>query len=90
MQFGNHLMGRMRKAVGNRLQAVGVLPPSLVALTFRLASFCFPRLRSWVEPHLLVPEGEWYKDFGSFKICGAGPYPRTFLLSGQQAKGESL
>jgi hypothetical protein len=37
-----------------------------------------------------VPEGEWYKDFGSFKICGSGPYPKTFLLRGQVAKGEAL
>lgn len=48
------------------------------------------KLRIWVESHPLVPEGEWYKDFGSFKICGEGSHPKTFLLSGQPAKGESL
>jgi hypothetical protein len=37
-----------------------------------------------------VPEGEWYKDFGSFKICGSGSYPKTFLLRGQVAKGNAL
>jgi len=47
------------------------------------------RLRIWVESSPLVPEGQWYKDFGSFKICGEGSYPKTFLLSGQPAKGES-
>ena len=26
----------------------------------------------------------------SFKICGSGSYPKTFLLRGQVAKGESL
>ena len=28
------------------------------------------RLQDWVksEPH--APEGDWYKDFGSFKLCG--------------------
>jgi len=26
------------------------------------------KLRIWVESHPLFPEGEWYKDFGSFKI----------------------
>jgi hypothetical protein len=46
------------------------------------------KMRIWVETKLLVPEGEWYKDFGSFKICGEGPYPKTFLLAGQPAKGE--
>ena len=48
------------------------------------------KLRVWVESRPLVPEGEWYKDFGSFKICSEGPYPKTFLLSGQPAKGESV
>jgi hypothetical protein len=38
-----HLMDRLRKAVSSRQKAVGVPPPSLVALTFRSASFCFPR-----------------------------------------------
>jgi hypothetical protein len=46
------------------------------------------KLRIWVESRPLVPEGEWYKDFGSFKFCGEGSYPKTFLLSGQPAKGE--
>ncbi len=48
------------------------------------------KLRIWVESNPLVPEGEWYKDFGSFKIGGEGSYPKTFLLSGQPAKGESV
>jgi hypothetical protein len=47
-----------------------------------------PRL--WVETRPEVPDGDWYKDFGSFKICGCGSYPRTFLLRGQAAKGEAL
>jgi hypothetical protein len=45
---------------------------------------------SWIENQPEVPEGLWYKDFGSFKICGEGRYPKTFLLAGQPAKGESL
>jgi hypothetical protein len=48
------------------------------------------QLRLWIETHPQVPEGEWYKDFGSFKICGSGSYPKTFLLRGQAAKGEAL
>ena len=48
------------------------------------------QLRVWIELNPLVPEGEWYKDFGSFKICGEGPYPKTFLLRGQPARGEEL
>ena len=48
------------------------------------------QLRLWIESNPLVPGGEWYKDFGSFKICRQGPYPKTFLLRGQPAKGERL
>ena len=47
------------------------------------------QLRLWIESKPEVPEGD-YKDFGSFKICGHGSYPKTFLLRGQAAKGESL
>ena len=46
------------------------------------------RLRIGSKPD--VPEGDWYKDFGSFTICGRGPFPKTFLLRGQAAKGDSL
>jgi len=48
------------------------------------------QLRLWIESNPEVPDGDWYKDFGSFKICGQGSYPKTFLLRGQAAKGESL
>jgi hypothetical protein len=37
-----------------------------------------------------LPEGPWYKDFGSFKPCGEGAYPKTFLLAGQVATGSKL
>jgi len=43
-----------------------------------------------METKPIVPQGEWYKDFGSFKLCGEGKYPKTFLTSGQLAKGEEL
>jgi hypothetical protein len=48
------------------------------------------RLRIWIESAPNVPEGVWYKDFGSFKLCGEGRYPKTFLLSGQVARGKEL
>lgn len=48
------------------------------------------QLRLWIESQPEVPEGAWYKDFGSFKICGDGPFPKTFLSEGQAAKGEPL
>jgi len=47
------------------------------------------RLKAWRESEPEAP-GPWYKDFGSFKICGEGQYPKTFLLRGQPAKGEKL
>jgi hypothetical protein len=48
------------------------------------------RLRRWVESKPEVPEGDWHKDFGSFKICGHGSLPKTFLLRGQAAKGTQV
>ena len=48
------------------------------------------QLRVWMDSKPNVPEGPWYKDFGSFKLCGEGPYPKTFLMTGQAAAGEKL
>jgi hypothetical protein len=48
------------------------------------------RLRRWLETGPNVPTGPWFKDFGSFKLCGQGKYPKTFLLAGQIATGEKL
>ena len=48
------------------------------------------RLQAWVRSEPWAPDGDWYKDFGSFKLCGEGRYPRTFLLRGQAAKGKRL
>lgn len=48
------------------------------------------QLKLWRESEPEAPEGEWYQDFGSFKICGSGKFPKTFLLTGQAARGQSL
>jgi hypothetical protein len=48
------------------------------------------RLRLWIESKPNVLEGPWYKDFGTFTLCGEGRYPRTFLLPGQAARGQKL
>jgi hypothetical protein len=48
------------------------------------------RLKMWRESEPDAPEGPWFKDFGSFKVCGEGRLPKTFLLAGQAAKGEKL
>jgi hypothetical protein len=47
-------------------------------------------LRRWIDSKPNVPDGDWFKDFGSFKICGHGALPKTFLLRGQAAKGDAL
>ncbi len=47
-------------------------------------------LKIWRESEPDAPDGLWYKDFGSFKICGEGRFPKTFLLRGQPAKGRQL
>jgi hypothetical protein len=48
------------------------------------------KLRVRIDSLPEVPEGDWFKDFGSFKICGLGSFPKTFLLRGQVGKGEAL
>lgn len=47
-------------------------------------------LEEWRRHSPVVPDGHWYKDFGSFKLCGEGQYPKTFLLKGQPAHGEEV
>ena len=46
------------------------------------------QLRLWIESKPEVPEDDWHKDFGSFKIWGQGSFPKTFLNRGQVAKGK--
>jgi hypothetical protein len=48
------------------------------------------KLRLWIETQPEVPEDDWYKNFGSFKLCGRGSRAKTFLLRGQAAKGTAL
>jgi hypothetical protein len=45
-----------------------------------------PAIETWSN----FPEGDWHKDFGSFKLCGRGSLPKTFLLRGQVASGEAV
>jgi len=47
-------------------------------------------LQEWQRHSPEVPRGGWYKDFGSFKLCGEGEYPKTFHLKGQPASGEEV
>jgi hypothetical protein len=47
-------------------------------------------LRVWIDSNPEVPDDDRYKDFGSFKTCGKGALPKTFLLRGQSAKGTAV
>lgn len=47
-------------------------------------------LSEWKAQDPDVPAGDWYKDFGTFKLCGTGKFPSTFLLAGQVAYGIRL
>src|SRR6059036_1409865 len=70
------------------------LPPSLRQHLFdRVADRQIPaedlyKLKLWRESEPDAPDGTWYKDFGSFKICGGGEFPKTFLLKGASCKRE--
>ena len=47
------------------------------------------QLRVWINSTPEVREEEWYKDFGSFKLCGHGSLPKTFPLKNQAARGSN-
>ena len=48
------------------------------------------RLQAWARSEPQAPEGDWYKDFGSFKLCGRGRYPKTVLTGQMRAFGEEI
>lgn len=72
------------------------LPPSLYDHLFdrarerKITVDDLYQLKLWRESSPEAPDGPWYKDFGSFKICGDGKYPKTFLLRGQVAAGKEI
>jgi hypothetical protein len=48
------------------------------------------KLQQWVRSEPSAPDGDWYKDFGSFKLCGSSEYPRTVLIKGMAAYGKEI
>lgn len=48
------------------------------------------RLQIWVRSKPEAPEGDWYKDFGSFVLCGTGELPKTVLAGGMKPHGEPI
>lgn len=48
------------------------------------------RLQAWVRSSPDAPHGDWYKDFGSFVLCGSGQFPKTVLAKGMQPYGDPI
>ncbi|PYX67546.1 MAG: hypothetical protein DMG78_27490 [Acidobacteria bacterium] len=48
------------------------------------------QLRLWIAGKPEVPEGPWFKDFGSFKLCGEGNIQRLFYLRVRLPLGASF
>jgi hypothetical protein len=46
------------------------------------------QLKLWRESEPEAPEGEWYKDFGTFKICGSGKFPKKLSSEGPSSQRE--
>ncbi len=47
-------------------------------------------LQAWVKTVPLAPDGDWYKDFGSFFLCGTGRFPKTVLERGMKPFGARI
>lgn len=47
-------------------------------------------LQDWVRIGPTAPDGDWYKDFGSFILCGSGEIPKTVLARGMTPFGKRV
>jgi hypothetical protein len=56
----------------------------------RISASDLSKLAFWVANNPECPEGEWFKDFGSFILCGEGSCPKTFLDPGMTPYGIEL
>ena len=72
------------------------LPPALFQhLLERIQSRKIPAtqlelLATWLDTEPDVPDGEWYKRFSGMTVCGESELIKTFLRSGQAAKGKRV
>jgi hypothetical protein len=48
------------------------------------------RLQGWVQSDPSAPDGDWYKVFGSFVLCGSGELPKTVLVKGMKPYGDPI
>jgi len=47
-------------------------------------------LQAWVKSERQAPDGDWYKDFGAFLLCGSGEFPKTVLAKGMKPYGKAI
>ena len=47
-------------------------------------------LQEWVKTGPVAPASDWYKDFGSFILCGTGQFPKTVLEKGMKPFGNPV
>ena len=47
-------------------------------------------LQEWVKTGPVAPAGDWYKDFGSFILCGTDQLPKTVLEKGMKPFGDPV
>jgi hypothetical protein len=45
---------------------------------------------AWIDTQPDAPDGDWWKDFGDFMLCGTGAYPKTILDAGMEPFGTEL
>jgi hypothetical protein len=48
------------------------------------------KLQTWARSNPEAPAGDWFKDFGSFKICGTGELPKTVLMRHMKPFGAEI
>ena len=47
-------------------------------------------LQALVRTSPVAPDGDWYRDFGSFVLSGAGMFPKTVLEKGMKPSGRPI
>lgn len=47
-------------------------------------------LQERVKTGPVAPAGDWYKDFGTFKLCGTDQFPKTVLEKSMTPFGEPI
>ena len=45
-------------------------------------------MKAWADSEPHAPANDWYKDFGSFLLCGTGEYPKTVTEERHEAVRE--